>query len=378
VDCERFDRVVLDFLYDELDELTAAAARRHVEQCARCRGIVAGLRATREVGALPLVDPPDGLELAILESERQVRGRLPLRKRAGRAVSVLAGYAMRPQLAMAALLLLAIGGGLVFFRQRPNDRDTVSVTERGVAESDPDPVAVLPKADRLEPPGDAPRPPAPAASTAAAAAAKDDSFAQSSKPAGTVAGVLAAEPRGAGDSVYQAALAAYRAGRYKEARQQFESVVAQGGSDAPLAAYYAAQSAKGGEGCGVAAALFDQVSQRYPGSRAGYDATWEAATCYETLGDTEKARRSYQALLDEASYAARARSAIAQLDRVEGPPAAIATRRKAAAKVAEEPAEAAPKGGSPSTDGEAEPGRGVPVAPPQGRGLRPMPTDVAH
>jgi TolA-binding protein len=367
MDCERFDRVVLDFLYDELDELTAAAARRHVEQCARCRGIVAGLRATREVGALPLVDPPDGLELAILESERQMRGRLPLRKRAGRAVSVLAGYAMRPQLAMAALLLLAIGGGLVFFRQRPNDRDTVSVTERGVAESDPDPVAVLPKVDRMEPAGDAPRPPVPAAS----AAVKEDSFAQSSKPVGTAAGVLAAEPRGAGDSVYQAALAAYRTGRYKEARQQFESVVAQGGSDAPLAAYYAAQSAKGGEGCGVAAALFDQVSQRYPGSRAGYDATWEAATCYETLGDTEKARRSYQALLDEASYAGRARSAIAQLDRVEGPPAAVATRKKAA--LAEEPAEAAPKGVAPSSDGEAEPARDVPAAPPQLKGKKPIP-----
>jgi len=123
VDCERFDRIVLDYLYDELDELTAAAAKRHVEQCARCRGIVAGLRATREVGALPLVDPPEGLELRILDAERQVRERLPMKQRAGRAVSVLAGYAMRPQLAMAALLLLAIGSGLVFFRQRPNDRD---------------------------------------------------------------------------------------------------------------------------------------------------------------------------------------------------------------------------------------------------------------
>jgi hypothetical protein len=102
MDCERFDRIVLDLLYDELDELTAAAARRHLDQCARCRGIMAGLRATREVGALPLVDPPDGLELRILEAERQMRAQLPLRQRAGRAVSVLAGYAMRPQLAMAA------------------------------------------------------------------------------------------------------------------------------------------------------------------------------------------------------------------------------------------------------------------------------------
>lgn len=356
MDCERFDRIVLDFLYDELDELTAAAARRHVEQCARCRGIVAGLRATREVGALPLVDPPDGLELRILEAERQTRGRLPFGKRAGRAISVLAGYAMRPQLAMAALLLLAIGGGLVFFRQRPNDRDTVSVTERGVAESDPEPVAVLPKVDR-----EAPVPAAPRPASSAAALTKDEAFAQGSKPSAPLTGALGGEPRGGEASVYQSALAAYRAGRYKDARQQFESVVAQGGSEAPQAAYYAAQSARNGEGCGVAAPLYDQVSQRYPGTRSGYDATWEAAVCYVTLGDSEKARRSYQSLLDEPSYAARARSAIAQLDRVDGLPAAVATRKKA--KVLE-PAEAAPKAGATADFGAAEAGPGSNSPPP--------------
>src|SRR5262245_26140580 len=146
MDCERFERVVLDLLYEELDELTEASARRHLEHCARCQAIVAGLRATREVGALPLVDPPEGLELKILEAERHGRERLPIRQRAGRAVSVLAGYAMRPQLAMAAILLLAIGGSLVFLRARPGDRDSMSVTERGVAETDPESVAVLPAA----------------------------------------------------------------------------------------------------------------------------------------------------------------------------------------------------------------------------------------
>jgi hypothetical protein len=34
-------------------------------------------------------------------------------------------------------LCLVIGSGLVFFRDRPSAHDTVSVTERGVAESDP-------------------------------------------------------------------------------------------------------------------------------------------------------------------------------------------------------------------------------------------------
>src|SRR5687768_996022 len=99
MDCEKFDRVVLDLLYAELDELTAASAKRHTEHCTRCRGILSELRATREVGSLPLVDPPEGLELKILEAERQARRGLPARQRVGRVISLLAGYAMRPQLA---------------------------------------------------------------------------------------------------------------------------------------------------------------------------------------------------------------------------------------------------------------------------------------
>ncbi len=347
MDCERFDRIVLDFLYDELDELTAAAARRHVDQCARCRGIIAGLRATREVGALPLVDPPEGLELRILEAERQVRERLPLRQRAGRAVSVLAGYAMRPQLAMAALLLLAIGSGLVFFRQAPNDRDTVSVTERGVAESDPEPLSVLPRAQSEAPSSPAPRAASPSAAGALSPHSKEaplDGLPLAARPASPPAppatASAAGDARAGEDSVYQAALSAYRAGRYREARQQFESVVAQGGTDAARAAYYAALSAKSGEGCGSAASLFDQVSQHYPGTGAGYDAAWEAAGCYSTLGDTERARRAYQALLDEPSYGARAKAALAELDRANGDSEVAVAKRKAA--TASSPARAAP------------------------------------
>src|SRR6188768_1915648 len=98
MDCEKFDRVVLDLLYGELDELTEAAARRHVEHCSRCKAITSGLRATREVGALALVEPPDSLELGILAGERKLNERLPFTKKAGRAISILAVYAMRPQL----------------------------------------------------------------------------------------------------------------------------------------------------------------------------------------------------------------------------------------------------------------------------------------
>jgi TolA-binding protein len=322
MDCERFDRIVLDLLYDELDELTAASARRHVEQCARCRGILAGLRATREVGTLPLVDAPAGLEHAILEAERSARERLPLRRRLGRGVSVLAGYAMRPQLAMAALLLLAIGSSLIFFRARPGDRSSMSVTERGVQESENDSVAVLPapslaaRREVLGPPG---------AEPSAAPRREASPLAQNAAPASE-----AESGESPGDSAFQAALGALRDGRYKEAREQFESVAARGGTEAAAAAFHAAEAARSEQGCAEAAKLFDQVPFQYPGTKAGYDATFQAAACYESLGDVEKARRNYQALLDEASYTDRARTALAQLEK-NGESIEVASRKAKAA-----------------------------------------------
>ena len=136
MDCEKFDQIVLDLLYDELDEITSAAAKRHMEHCARCKEIGTRLRATREVGTLPLLDAPQGLELRILEAERRARRELPARQRLGRAVSMLAGYAMRPQLAMAALLLLVIGSSLLLLRARPGEQKSMMVTERGVPEGE--------------------------------------------------------------------------------------------------------------------------------------------------------------------------------------------------------------------------------------------------
>ena len=62
MDCEKFEPLLLDELYDELDELTSAAVKRHVSGCARCGSILNGLRSTRRAVTLPLVPVPDGLE----------------------------------------------------------------------------------------------------------------------------------------------------------------------------------------------------------------------------------------------------------------------------------------------------------------------------
>jgi hypothetical protein len=47
MDCEKFDNVMLDELYGELDELTSASAKRHLSGCARCASQFAGMKATR-------------------------------------------------------------------------------------------------------------------------------------------------------------------------------------------------------------------------------------------------------------------------------------------------------------------------------------------
>src|SRR5208282_5451908 len=53
MDCEKFETAMMDELYGELDELTSAAAKRHMAGCARCSALLGGLRATRRVASIP-------------------------------------------------------------------------------------------------------------------------------------------------------------------------------------------------------------------------------------------------------------------------------------------------------------------------------------
>lgn len=370
MDCEKFDRIVLDLLYEELDELTSAAGRRHMEHCSRCRNIATGLRATRQIGELPLLEAPAGLEERILDAERNARAALPLRQRLGRSISVLAGYAMRPQLAMAALLLLMIGSSLLFLRARPGARESLRVTERGVPESESETVTVVPmpaKARAGEPasegragPGDreakreksaggaeeqdlgfAAPPPA-----AAAEQTKDESV---RTPTGSVA---VEDDAGSGDGDYDQAMADYRAGRYSAAQKNFDSVASRGGGNSATAELFAAQSVRNESGCSAAAPRFEAINSRHRGTGIGNEALWQAGDCYRALGQQENARRSYKQLVGIAGYDDRAQRALAALD--EEP---VAARKAAPAKPAETKAPAAGAGGkqSPKAAPKAKP-----------------------
>jgi TolA-binding protein len=373
VDCEKFDRIVLDLLYDELDELTSAAAKRHMEHCMRCRGIGSGLRATREVGMLPLVEAPEGLELRILDAERHATELLPLGKRIGRGLSLLAGYAMRPQLAMAALLMLMIGSSLLFLRAQPGDREHVLVTERGVPESDNDSVAVMPKkvdslaseSARTARPSQRADDPAPRRERSAAEA-KPEARAQAAAPevapppapaaalGGAVAPGFASAPAddklddtaseapGDTDASYNAAMAAYRDGRYSEAQRRFAAIASQGGAHAANAALYEVQALRMVSGCPSAAPRFEDVHSHYPGA-VGNDAAWQAADCFRSLGELGRARQDYEDLLSDPNYKARAQDALAELDqRANDQEIAARKAAPAKAKAGAPPAAAAP------------------------------------
>lgn len=135
MDCEKFESTMIDELYGELDELTSAAAKRHIGSCARCAAMLSGLKATRQVAVLPLVEPPPDLEARILDAARQAQKVVPIRGRFSRALSWAGSWAMRPQTAMAALFLLMIGSSALLLRSRAHrpaaDGVAMRVSEQG-------------------------------------------------------------------------------------------------------------------------------------------------------------------------------------------------------------------------------------------------------
>lgn len=338
MDCEKFDRILLDLLYEELDELTAAAAKRHMVQCGRCRPIAMELRATREVGVLPLVDAPDELEQRILEAERAARRSLPFGQRLGRAVSVLAGYAMRPQLAMAALLLLLIGSSLLLIRARPGETEAISVTERGVPESEGASVAIVPAAPLAaeEPSRSAKRSANDDGSDDQRLAAQKTKQLDDSPGAPLAEGKAEAPGRAGTDDTFELAMSEYRNGNWVAAQAGFDRIETRGGANAAQAALFSAQAVRNAAGCTTAAPKFETVSTRYRASAIASDARWQAADCFRATGQLDRARKHYQALLGQPGYDTRARKALAQIDEATPRPAATAEAvpPKAAAKPA--------------------------------------------
>jgi hypothetical protein len=359
MDCDRFEATLIDELYEELDELTSAAAKRHVAGCSRCASLIGGLRATRRVAVLPMVEPPMDLEDRILAAARNAQQVVPIGRRLSRTLSWAGSWAMRPQTAMAAVFLLMVGSSLLFVRRSkvsPPD-SAMTVTAQGepapagqasAATTDEQPVdSKLAAAAHGAGPSSPPIAAAPAATAAPSSAPgfegalaykdKERSLPLSVKGSGSESesslGPFAknaeapagaplqhsrmAPPRargGSDDGVVPSDLDKPQGGGAQAQTEQNRAPA----TDSP-ADLQAANTLRDTTGCGAAASSFDRISQQAWGTPTGYQATWEAAQCYRALGQTDQAQARYQRLLTVKQFATQAQQAIASISQSQTP-----------------------------------------------------------
>jgi hypothetical protein len=344
MDCEKFDLHVIDALYDELDEVTFAAMKRHMEGCSRCASAFSRLRATRDVGVLPLTEPSEGLEDRILAAVSSAQRKTSWTRKALRGLAWAGSHAMRPQLAMAALFVLVIGSSLLLLRPKPASMPApVRVTERGVPAAEVDEGASPPGAQAMAQVTAAPAP------------------------------VAAAEPSLIGEGRERSAAAAADG-----ARSESQQEAKEGGANDAKSALADARAVRQRSGCGAAVKAYNEVGTRFPATVSAADAMWEAAECYKAMGDASKARELYLSLRSFSSYRDRAEQELAA-DASSNPAnnsqmasksaagggtlpksAAAAPAPRAAAKARMDEPNAAPAATAPAG---AAPGKNTPAAP---------------
>jgi TolA-binding protein len=333
MDCEKFDTVTMELLYGELDELSEAAALRHLHHCTRCRDIWGHFRTTRELSEIPLEEAPADLFENIMAQEAQAKKTLPLRERASRVISIMAEYAMRPQLAMAALLMLMIGSSLVFVRTDPQNGGHVSVTELGTPHGE----GTLRSDARQETmvfegnPGAAPQGEEKLAATDSAKGTGYPADNDRNVPAGSL-----------GKQTYSEAMSAYQEGRYAEAERLFSEVASSGDERAASAALHEGHAARNGSGCQRAAALYDSVAARYTGGTVADEASWHAASCYRAMGQLKRAAAHYTLLRERAAYSTRAQKALEEIEAQLSVAAKESTPSQGPADAEAQPAAASP------------------------------------
>lgn len=354
MDCERFDTNSMGLLYGELDELSEAATLRHLHHCTRCRGIWGHLRTTRELAQLPQEDPPEDLTERIIQAEKIAHQSLPMRERFSRTVSVLADYAMRPQLAMAALLVLMVGSSLIFVRGTPSGAtsDGMRVVERGVPSNEAPQAKGKTMIFSGDPEGRSrPR-------------AEEDEDAESEEPTQLKKRGTDEEVRKRQRAAYSDAMTAYQQGRYAEAERLFSEVASTGGEQAASAALHEGHAARNGSGCQRAAAIYDAIASRQGGGTISYEASWHAASCYRAMGQNERAVAHYKKLAGHGAFADRALQALTELGAAAERPVAKPASASVAADTKPISALSPPgSGGASANTDTAETPRAEPNAP---------------
>ena len=316
MDCEKFEQHLMEALFDELDEVTRAGMKRHSDSCARCATLEAGMRATVEVGVLPLEEPSDDLEERILDAAKMAQRRAPWHRKLIQTIAWAGSHAMRPQLAMAAVLVLMIGSSILLLRARPGSVPVtpLKVTEQGSpspmsdGKASREPTVVAEADESLLRHGAATagadkgaageRGPVPAGDGQAGAP-------QVGGARGEVAGANAPEgapAASAPDEQFDRAMSNYRAGNLGDAQRDFAEVNRRGGDRAAQAGLYEARTVRSQLGPKAAVSYYSAVRERYAGTATAADAAWELADCYRMLGETAQAEKIWHELESNPGY----------------------------------------------------------------------------
>ncbi len=302
MDQEKFDQNLMDYLFDELDEVTSAAMKRKIDSDADCRDLTLGLRATLEVAHLPVEEPSADFEERILAAASLAQEGEPWSRKLLRSLSWAGSHAMRPQLAMAAMLVLVVGSSLLLLRVRTGAVAVTVTKEQGSvaagprAEPPPTPAMQQPQAEPPQAPAAKNRKSAAPNAAGSAATASPPAVAATSMP-------LSEEQLGIIDKQFDAAMASYNSGDHLSAQRQFAAVKASRSPRAGSAALYEARAVRAHSGCKSAVPYYNAV-RAMSGSMSA-DATWEQADCHRILGEAAQARALYLALKNNKSYSAR-------------------------------------------------------------------------
>lgn len=149
MDCEACNNLLLDHLYEELDEVRSAAVRKHLDGCTDCAAAFERLAGGRRVGRLlrPIEAPLPNAALheaihaaAIANARPRAEGGsesvapvIPIGSvsRIPRWMSRVGEMAMRRQVAMAAVFLLMVGFGLGYHQFQAPTRPVQLTDEPG-------------------------------------------------------------------------------------------------------------------------------------------------------------------------------------------------------------------------------------------------------
>ena len=142
MDCNRYETLLLDDLYDEMDDITRAAVKKHLSTCAACSMLRERTLSTRKAFALPSLLPSADLEAKIFAATdnaiREQKKVVPIRP-ANRLILAAGRWASRPQTAMAAVFMLMIGSGALLVRGKQETGADVVVSVSGKPDEASDP-----------------------------------------------------------------------------------------------------------------------------------------------------------------------------------------------------------------------------------------------